>query len=57
MILTEYDDLMEMMDKVRLAHRYNESHITFNREQMRVKEAERIIDKTLKGGVHGNKYG
>ncbi len=56
MILTEYDDLMELMDKVRLAHRYNESHVTFNKEQLRVKEAELIIEKTLKGGVRGNKH-
>ena len=49
------DQLMELVDKIQLAHKYNEGSLTFNGKELTVDAAQKLVDDYTKGGKRGSK--
>ncbi len=52
-MIREYDDLMVLIDKVRLAHQKHRNTVRHDGEDVAIEQAERIINKLLKGVNNG----
>jgi hypothetical protein len=52
-MIEDYDDLMELMDQMRLADKYNNNKFLFNDAELTLAEAQGIVDEYMKGGVNG----
>ena len=54
-MIETYDEMMEVMDKIQLAHRYNEKSIVFKEHELSVVDAQALVDEYTKGGKRGSK--
>ena len=54
-MIEDYDDLMELMDKLELAIRYNEPDVLFKDVLLTTEEAQSIVNQFLEGGKRGSK--
>lgn len=54
-MIEAYDQLMELVDKIQLAHKYNEESLTFNTKRLSVEEAQKMVDDYTKGDKRGSK--
>ena len=54
-MIEAYDQLMELVDKIQLAQKYNEESLTFNEEVLTVEAAQALVDEYTKGGTRGSK--
>lgn len=55
-MIKNLEDLAELMDKIQVAHRYNETSVRFKGQVLNVKYAEALVARFTKdGGKHGSK--